>query len=340
MNEAMPAHSLTSRAELMHAFIRQSGWGDAALNPLKGDASFRRYVRLNRGAESAMLMDAPPQKENVQPYLAITRHLAAHGYSAPSVLAEDSSNGFLLIEDLGDAIFTPVLVHHPDSEQELYSAATDVLAAWARDTALNKHSSMLAIPDYTHAEYMREALLFSEWFLPQVLSGDALIAAQRDYASIWNDALGEAAFAPKLFVHRDYHADNLLWLPERGAPPSVIGLLDFQDALWGHAAYDLASLLEDARRDVPPALAEACIRRYVRATEAQDAQFRHDYSLLAAQRNCKIIGIFWRLKVRDGKPNYLNFLPRVWAHLRRDVEAKPLAPLARFLSRTLPEFSR
>jgi hypothetical protein len=328
-----------ARAGLISDFIAQNGWKEADVCPLKSDASFRHYTRLSRGQESAMVMDAPPDKEDVRPYLAITRHLSGSGYSAPHIYAEDIEKGLLLIEDLGDAIYTQMIAHGKAQEAPLYHAAVDVLAAWLHDKNMQKSTSPLSIPDYAHKEYMREVCLLSEWFLPQVLSGEVLAVAQAEYRGIWEEILSAANLASTLFVHRDYHADNLLWLPDRAGVKQV-GLLDFQDALWGHPAYDLASLLEDARRDVAPEFAEECLQRYVRAAGVEDKAFRASYALLAAQRNCKIVGIFWRLTQRDGKPHYLNYLPRVWGHVQHDLQAPELARLSAWMERYVPQASR
>jgi aminoglycoside/choline kinase family phosphotransferase len=333
-----------TRDAAMHAFLAQTPWADAQLHPLKGDASFRRYTRLARGAETAMLMDAPPPKEDVRPYLAVARHLRARGYSAPDILAEDADQGFLLLEDLGDDLFTGVLagrriLDKPVSERDLYLRAVDLLAAWRRDPHMARPRAQLTLPDYSETLLLQEAALLCDWFLPQALGDTRAQALREEYLALWRAILNAHPVTGDLLVHRDYHADNLLWLPRRTAHAGV-GLLDFQDAVWGHPAYDLASLLEDARRDVGGDTVHACIERYLAQTHADADAFMTAYAVLAAQRNCKIIGIFVRLAVRDGKHGYLHYLPRVWRHLQYDLEHPALARLRAWVDRQIPEAAR
>ena len=186
---------------------------------------------------------------------------------------------------------------------------------------------------------MRELRLFSDWFLPQILDGSALEDAQADYVSLWRDMLKAVRLEARLFVHRDYHADNLMWLEDRSGIKRV-GLLDFQDALAGDAAYDLVSLLEDARRDVPLPLADELKQHYLQRSGADAISFSAAYALLAAQRNCKIVGIFTRLAARDGKQHYLDYLPRVWGHLNHDLEHPLMASLARYMNQYIPVMQR
>lgn len=332
------APALAPRESQMQAFLSTCGWSFAEAHPLKGDASFRRYLRLTRGAERAMLMDAPPEKEPVAPYLAVARHLQRLGYSAPRILAEDAPHGFLLLEDLGDDLFTPLLAHGAHTEAQLYTAAVDTLVAWHRDAGMRKGAA-LAIADYDLKEMLREVALFADWFLPEALGPAQAEALRAEFMRLWEAALMRHLPPCEQFVHRDYHADNLLFLPLR-AGVAQVGLLDFQDALWGHAAYDLASLLEDARRDVSPDIAAYCLERYIGATGVERREFLQHYALLAAQRNTKIIGIFARLARRDGKPGYLRFLPRVWAQLERDLQHPQFAALQAWLARHMPRQAR
>jgi aminoglycoside/choline kinase family phosphotransferase len=312
-------------------FLSANGFKDAALAPLPGDASFRRYIRIRKGAKKAMLMDAPPQKENSRSFLDIATYLHAKGYSAPKILAHNLKNGLLLLEDLGDDIFTPQLRKLGiGAEKKFYSAAIDVLADWHRKKLANpKH---LPLPAYDHEFLMREARLFSDWYLPQVMGKEKAFVPATEYMDIWLHILEKAPLATNSFVHRDYHADNLLWLPKREKLRRV-GLLDFQDALYGDAAYDVVSLLEDARRDVSPKLASAMIERYLTATKQDAKCFKTAYAILGAQRNSKIIGIFVRLAARDGKHQYQHYLPRVWAHLEQDLKHPVLAPLKKWMDK-------
>jgi hypothetical protein len=232
--------------------------------------------------------------------------------SAPHVFAADAESGQVLLEDLGDDLFSRVLAQGGD-ERALYEAAVDLLVF------LQGCPPPDGLPAYDDAWLLREASLLPEWYAPGT--------PDDDYRAIWQDLLPQARVGGDGFVYVDYHADNLLWLPGRGGH-ARIGLLDFQDARLGPPAYDLVSLLEDARREVPAGLAAAMVDRYLAARQDLDSQaFRAAYALLGAQRNAKILGLFSRLARRDGKPAYLALLPRVAGHLQRDLEHPLLAPL-------------
>ena len=315
------------------AFLRAHGWQDARRWPLAGDASFRRYQRLEGPRGRAVLMDAPPPAEDVRPFAAIARHLAALGLSAPRLLAGDDRAGFLLLEDLGDDVFTRLLAAGGAGEEALYLAAIDALVE------VQRTPPPPGIAPYDDALFLEELSLLPDWFMP--LAGlEATAGARRGFLALWRRLLPLARRAGECLVLRDYHADNLLWLPQRRGAARV-GLLDFQDAVAGPAAYDVVSLLEDARRDVHPATAAAARARYLAAFPDRDADaFATACAVLGAQRNLKIAGIFCRLFVRDGKPAYLALLPRVWGHLARDLEHPALAPLAAWLDRCIPPAAR
>ncbi|MEM7497609.1 MAG: phosphotransferase [Pseudomonadota bacterium] len=323
------------------AFLAAAGHAAAALSPLAGDASARRYFRVEDRGARMVLMDAPrPANESMAFFVTVTDWLRARGLSAPEVLAADLEAGFVLLEDLGDALFARVLSTARGGggagmEEILYAAAVDLLAA------LPEGEAPVGTEPYGDTVLLREARLAPDWWAAGLGVGfgaDALA----EY-----DALLQAALAPALVagnaqgrvtVLRDYHAENLLWLPER-AGAARVGLLDYQDALLGHPAYDLVSLLEDARRDTSAALREAMLARYLERrglSGADAAAFRAAYAALGAQRNLKIVGIFARLCLRDAKPRYLTLIPRVWAHLERDLAAPGLAPLRRFVVERLP----
>jgi len=322
---------MNDRAERIREFLNQSGFADAELHPLQGDASFRRYIRIRKSGQSAMLMDAPPEKENVQPYLAIANYLHKAGYSAPEVLAHDAAGGLLLLEDLGDDSFTSVLKTQSGVEQELYAAAIDVLAEWHK----TGRDDNFILPEYDDALLMKETCLFAEWYLPQIMGKEMAEALHPEFVALWEGILAEARLATDTWVHRDYHADNLMWLPKRSGAQRV-GLLDFQDGVYGDAAYDVVSLLEDARRDVSQPLASSMLEHYIAASGADRERFLTSYAVLGAQRNSKIIGIFCRLAARDGKFTYLNYLPRVWRHLERDLAHPLLLPLKTWLDKHVP----
>jgi aminoglycoside/choline kinase family phosphotransferase len=227
-----------------------------------------------------------------------------------------------------------------EMEAKLYQAAVALLVAWHADMRMKK--SLLAevsLSDYGLQECMREVALFADWFLPEVLGREQAALLREEYLGLWDRILQDAGLLCTGFVHRDYHVDNLLWLPEREGLRRV-GLLDFQDALWGHPAYDLVSLLEDARRDVDAAMAARLLQYYLMQTGEDEMPFAAAYALLGAQRNSKIIGIFVRLARRDGKHGYLAHLPRVWRYLMRDLEHPALFPLRDWVERNIPPAAR
>jgi len=322
----------TRNAEIAR-FLATCGWGQARRTTLAGDASPRRYLRLRRtGAppQHAVLMDADPTLgQDVGPFLDIDRFLRHAGFAAPGIMAAERDAGLVLMEDLGDALFARVCADAPQIEPALYASAIDVLAA------LYSVAPPAHLPDYTREDYLREARLAIDWYLPAATGRPTSDATAREYCALVSETVEALLPTRTCCVLRDYHAENLLWLPERSGI-SRVGLLDFQDALAGHPAYDVISLLEDARRDVEPALAEQMIRRFLSTTNLDEQSFRHACATLGAQRNLKIIGIFTRLFLRDGKPAYLQLIPRVWGHLMTDLRHPVLAHLSAFVTQTLP----
>lgn len=318
-----------ARTDEITAFLSGAGWRGAELDHLPGDASFRRYVRVhNANNESAMLMDAPPDLEDVRPFLTIDEYLCEQGYSAPSCFANNCDYGLLLLEDLGDQLFTDLLsgAYEEAEERTLYEAAIDLLTDWYHNEKMHRQDASIDLPDHGYPELLRELTLFSEWYVPALREPNTELL-QAGYLKAWEAVWQQHQPTGDIFVHRDFHAGNLLWLDARDDRRQV-GILDFQDALWGNPAYDLVSLLEDARRDVNPQLADSMFNRYAKATGLNKEELARDYAILGAQRNCKILGIFVRLCVRDKKPHYLEFLPRVWGYLQQDLKHPALAPLA------------
>jgi N-acetylmuramate 1-kinase len=310
----------------LHEFAARAGWGEAAVEPLPGDASFRRYFRLRQASgETAMLMYAPPPQEDPAPFLHAAHWLTANGLRAPAILAEDRGKGWVLTEDFGNDRMRDWLDAHAGDEAPAYEAAIDALVAL-------HHVPPGPFAPYDMATYAREAALFTEWYCPAM--GLAVDAAGFDAA--WAEALAPllARQKPGVTVLRDYHAENIMLLD--GQPGAPQGLIDFQDALVGHPAYDLVSLLQDARRDVSAELEAAMLARYCRAMDITGEDFAADYALLGAQRNAKIVGIFTRLNARDGKPKYLSLIPRVWAALERDLAHPALGPVARWFDANIP----
>jgi len=326
-----------TRAHLIVDFLASNGWAGAVRYPLSGDASFRRYERLVDGKRRAVLMDAPPPHEDVRPFLHIDGYLRRRGFNAPEVYAEDVDNGFLLLEDLGDDVFTRVLsgdskLSASCDEVQLYSAAIDVLVELHRSSLPKK------LPQYNDSLLMEECELLTDWYLPAI--GVDSKQAKSDYLAIWEELIRLKKIAEDVVVLRDYHADNLMWLPERDGLQCV-GLLDFQDAAVGSPVYDIVSLLEDARRDVDLLTASAMIDRYLQARQSiRRDEFMAVYSILAAQRNSKIVGIFARLAVRDKKERYLTYLPRVWKYIMYDLQHPVLAELRQWFDRVIPNEKR
>jgi N-acetylmuramate 1-kinase len=316
---------MSERGAQIEAFLRAAGFGHARREPLAGDASARRYERLHRGPRPAVLMDAPPGVIDVRPFLAIAAWLRGRGWSAPEVLAADPAAGLVLLEDLGDRLFTRAIADDPALEEALYAAAADLLVA------IQRAEPPADLPPYDDAWLLREAALLTEWSAP-----DLNECARADYLDSWRAVLPQARVGAEALVYVDYHADNLLWLPERVGLARV-GLLDFQDARLGPPAYDLASLLMDARRDVAPELAARMIARFLAARPELDPDaFAAAYAILGAQRNAKILGLFTRLARRDGKPRYLAPLPRVRAHLAAGLAHPALEPVRAWFERHLP----
>lgn len=308
--------------EGVEKFLEGASWTGAEIEPLPGDASFRRYFRIRRGEKTAMLMDAPPPNEDPQPFLRAAKWLDSCGMHAPQIYAEDSARGLVLLEDFGETRMRDYLDQWPNDEREVYEGALDALVELHR---------MPPGPfnDYTLIEYMREARLFIEWYCPaRNLRVDAS-GWERAWEAVLTQFLPRQR--PGVAVLRDYHAENIMLLGSLRKQ----GLLDFQDALNGHRAYDLVSLLQDARRDVSPELEAEMFDRYVSATGA-GMEFLDDYARLGAQRNAKIVGIFVRLWKRDGKPRYLDLIPRVWGLLERDLSHPALEPVAAWFAKNIP----
>lgn len=310
-----------SLPEGIDSFLDSAGWGGAAIDPLPGDASFRRYFRILRNGESAMLMDAPPPNEDPGPFLDVAQWLSAHGHRAPTILAEQRERGLVLMEDFGNDRMRDWLEANPVAEAETYRKAIDALV----ELHISPPGPFLP---YDMQTYQREAALLPEWYAPA--AGFEVDAAS--YTQAWEEALSPLLDRqqPGVTVLRDYHAENIMLLAD-GAQ----GLIDFQDALVGHPAYDIVSLLQDARRDVSPALERAMLDHYLARVDA-GPDFEADYARLGAQRNAKIVGIFARLWKRDGKPRYLAMIPRVWEALERDLAHPALAPVARWFDANVP----
>jgi aminoglycoside/choline kinase family phosphotransferase len=310
------------------AFLAAHGWGDAEILPLAGDASFRRYFRVVDGDRQAVLMDAPPPHEDPRPFIAVAEFLCSHGLNAPTILARDLDRGLLLIEDFGDVRLRETLDERPQAEMQYYAGVTDLLVH------LHARPPMDGLPVHGLDQWLEEVMLFTDWYCPALD-----IEVDRDgFRAAWQAALApvEQDGLPRVTVLRDFHAENIMLVAGRQGIAHY-GLLDFQDALIGHPAYDLASVLEDARRDVTPAVEAAMLARYREAT-GQDIEAA--YWALAAQRNTRILGVFVRLWKRDGKPGYRQFQPRMWGLLERDLAHPVLVPVRQWFDANVPVSKR
>jgi aminoglycoside/choline kinase family phosphotransferase len=343
----------------MNEMLDRAGWLEAQRVPLQGDASTRGYERLVAPAGgTAILMISPPRPdgppvrrgkpysaiarlaETVHAFVAVDRGLRALGYSAPAILGEDLEIGLLVLEDLGGEFIADPNGPVP----ERYAESTRLLA--------HLHSQELpgllpvaegidhALPPYDRDALLIEAELLTEWYAPHV-AGTALSGSARaEFANLWVDVTAEVIAAPTTWTLRDYHSPNLMWLPHRQGLARV-GLLDFQDAVLGHPAYDVVSLLQDARVTVPADLELKLLAVYARGRQAVDpgfdfAEFARAYAILGAHRATKILGIFARLDRRDGKPQYLQNLPRVEAYLARNLAHPALTRLRAWYERHMP----
>ncbi|WP_137679060.1 aminoglycoside phosphotransferase family protein [Aurantiacibacter suaedae] len=303
-------------------FLAESGWATPQIEALPGDASFRRYFRLNREGKAALLMDAPPPHEDVRPFLHVAHWLNGQGMRAPHIYAQCDERGLVLLEDFGLDRMRDWLDENPADETRVYSEAIDALVALHR-------CEPGPFAPYDMATYLREVTLLPEWFCPQAgIEVDA-----EGFEAAWREVLTPLLDrqTPGVTVLRDYHAENIMLLADGSQ-----GLIDFQDALVGHPAYDLVSLLQDARRDVSEELEAAMLDHYCQEAGC-DEHFAADYARLGAQRNAKIVGIFARLNQRDGKPRYLSMIPRVWEAMERDLAHPALAPVARWFDANIPD---
>ena len=312
----------SDRQRLRQDFLDCCDLHAARLEPLVQDASFRRYFRIHDQNQTYILMDAPPTKEKIEPFINIAKHLSGLNLKAPVIHHFDINHGFILLEDFGDNTFTRLLAANHD-ENDLYNLAVDTLINLHK----NPHANSTVIPEYSSTLLISEALLLPDWYCPY-RTGNPISKKTRDsYIQCWESIIASLPVVEKTLVLRDYHVDNLIKLDD-----GQCGLLDFQDAVIGCGAYDLVSLLEDARRDISADLQKRLLKHYF----AEFEHLNHDdfmrwYAVLGAQRHCKVLGIFTRLSVRDKKHHYLDHLSRVDALLRSHLHCKDLQPLKYWL---------
>ncbi len=342
----MQACDLIEKNREISKFLRSTEWENAKITALAGDASSRRYFRVSNDGKSALVMDLPAASmpdeyktatklSNSDPnaFIAIAGELKRRGFSAPEIYKSDKKAGFILLEDFGQNMFTPFLRQNEESEELLYQSAIDVLAAIYRASFpqnLKYKNSEWQLPFYDNKALQAEADLLINWYAKQYATPLSQEAKQEWY-DIWDKLYNDLNNQPSGLALRDFHADNLFWLQDRTAI-ARIGLIDFQDAIFAHPAYDLVSLLEDARRDVMPDMIDSLIERFCQKAGIYNIDdFRTAYAILGAQRNAKILGIFVRLAMRDGKKTYLDYLPRVEAHFRHDLSHPSLARLQNWI---------
>jgi N-acetylmuramate 1-kinase len=311
-------------------FLAAAGWNGADILPLAGDASFRRYFRVIDGDRHAVLMDAPPPHEDPRPFILVAEYLTSIGLCAPQILARDLDAGLLLIGDFGSERMRETVDEDVSRETEIYSGVVDVLIE------LHRHAPPPALMAQNVDAFLNEAGLFPEWYATAV----GIDVDTAGFRVAWETVLSPvmASLSKPVTVLRDYHAENIM-LIDGADGLSRYGLLDFQDALSGHPAYDLVSMLEDARRDVTPAVERAMLDYYMVKTQ-QGADFETAYWILGAQRNTRILGLFPRLWKRDGKAHYLAFQPRMWGLLERDLAFPALAPVKAWFDDNVPASKR
>ncbi|WP_239451559.1 aminoglycoside phosphotransferase family protein [Elioraea rosea] len=311
-------------------FLARHGFADAARHALPGDASFRRYERLEGGPRPALLMVCPPGKETVGPFVRVAQHLRSLGLSAPSIIGADDAAGLAIVEDLGTDTFTALLAGGED-EAALYGLAVDALAV------LHQAPPPAWAPAWGPAQMTAAAkATLLDWWWPAMFGGEPRAAVIASFEEACTAMLAPFAADAPVLALRDFHVDNLLRLPGRvGA--AACGLLDFQDAGIGHRAYDLASLLEDARRDVPAWLAESMRARYLaHACGLDAARFDAAFAAHAAMRHARVAALWTRLERRDGKPHYLAHAPRTWRLLAETLAHPSCAPLAAWFDAHVP----
>ena len=323
----------TKRMEAITSFVATNGWSNADICPLPVDASTRSYTRLSLDDKTCLLMDAPPPQESLTNFIIIDEHLAKIGLRTPKIFARDLVHGFALIEDFGRHTFTQLLKAGFD-EQALYFTAIDALKQ------LHTHplSPQIAAPKQDMQLFLTGVGVFADYYMP-FITGQTLSPKSRiDYDDLWRDALLGIESRTETLVLRDYHVDNLMLLDPTlplvsGASPiNNCGVLDFQDSVIGCKAYDLISILEDARRDIPKPIVEASLQRYFDGvSKAEQAAICNDMALMAAQRHCRIAGVFVRLTVRDGRTSYMQHMPRVVRYLSKALHNPQLSRVRDFI---------
>ncbi len=320
---------MDERLRLAKEFVDRTACAGWAMKPLAGDASARRYFRLCGTGNTAVLMDASPESgQSVRRFMDIVRLLESMNLSVPTVLAADPVAGFAILEDFGESLFARLVTRCPDMEVQLYDAATDVLAK------LDGTPVPEFVPDFQAELMAAQVEPVYQWYRGsiQAVSGTAFNRLRTELETV----LLATATGPPTLLLRDFHSENLVWLPDRKGVRRV-GLLDFQDAMSGPPGYDLVSMLLDARRDVSPAVASSAEHRFARMTGRDPVALGAALAAIGAQRNLRIMGVFARLAVEAGKPRYLDLIPRVWQHVTTCLSHSALSGVARVVAEDLPE---
>lgn len=346
-NDAIAAR--VRRTLAIRDFLSEAGYAKAERRHLTGDASVRGYEHVHQGEERLVLMDSPKQKpgpivangryyqqiahiaEDVKPFVALSQHLRERGFCAPAILHQDLAQGLLLIEDLGsegilDAQGAPIAERYLESVACLAKLHSQ---PYTRNIALDKGETH-SVPDFDRDAMQIEVSLLTDWYLPWKRGNAATDGERADYRAVWDRLIDSLASAERNLLLRDFHSPNIIWQP-RETGIARVGIIDFQDAMIGPTAYDVASLMQDARVDVPPELAERTMAHYLALRAESDAfeaeAFLRDWHVMAAQRNCKLAGIWVRLMQRDGKPGYMKHMPRTFRHLEAALSHPALGPL-------------
>lgn len=298
--------------ELVNKFLERNNFNNFNYKKIAGDASFRSYYRVFLEGQTYILMHAPKPYENVEPFIEIAKILKEFNLNSPKIIAQDIENGLLLLQDFGDNTFSKYLVKNPSTELQLYQNAIDCLIKIHKIDCKN-----LPIKKYNIATLYREVALFINWYLPYK-NHKISLSEIKFYKSSWIDLFDKLSKQEGVLVLRDYHADNLMILG-REENSSNVGLLDFQDALIGSHAYDIVSLLEDARRDIDSKNSQKLFDYFVSKSNYCEQELKIDFEIISLQRNIKILGIFARLFMRDNKQQYLNYLPRVEDFVKKRI---------------------
>lgn len=306
---------------LIDKFLREAGIEHYRLIAIPGDASKRHYYRVISSDGCYILMDASKDHLSIAPFIEVASLLIRYEFSSPRICGQDIQTGLLLLEDLGDDIYTRVLEKDPSLEVHLYELAIDVLVKIFKE---NLHG---ALPELNAVILNQGVEIFAEWFVAKNIDKTHYAVAVDELYSIFTALYKNLKQLKSVVVLRDYHADNLLYLPKRAGTEQV-GLLDFQDAVMGSPAYDLVSLLEDARRDVPEVVVQHALSRYLAALPTiNQEELMQSYAILGMQRNLRIIGVFSRLSLYYNRPQYLKYLPRVWGYVKKGFDNPVLADI-------------